>query len=297
MYKVLGADGKEYGPVSLEQLRQWRQQGRVSAQTRVRPAAAADWSPAQEVPELAALFVPATPPPLPPPLPAGKSSQQPKGLPQQGMAVASLILGILSFALCLSVVAGIPAIVCGSVARRRIRQSPRQWAGAGLALAGLTLGYLNLVVSLALGAAMLPVAAKAKARASSIACANHLKQVGLAFNVWAMEHGDDYPFNVSTNRGGSRELCAPGEDGFDGNAASHLRVLSNELGSPGILLCPTDAKKAAAPDFSRLQLTQISYRIRTGTNVNGMNPQEILAVCPIHGHSLHCDGSVQTAGP
>jgi hypothetical protein len=35
MYKIIGADGKEYGPVSTEQLRQWLTEGRVNNQTRV----------------------------------------------------------------------------------------------------------------------------------------------------------------------------------------------------------------------------------------------------------------------
>ena len=43
MYKIIGADGKEYGPVSLEQMRRWIADGRVSPQTRVQTAGAAEW--------------------------------------------------------------------------------------------------------------------------------------------------------------------------------------------------------------------------------------------------------------
>lgn len=35
-YMVTGADGKEYGPVSFDQLRQWRDDNRVGPQTQVR---------------------------------------------------------------------------------------------------------------------------------------------------------------------------------------------------------------------------------------------------------------------
>ena len=38
MYKIIGADLKEYGPVSVEQLRQWISEGRVNAQTKVQAA-------------------------------------------------------------------------------------------------------------------------------------------------------------------------------------------------------------------------------------------------------------------
>jgi len=37
-YYMQGGDGKEYGPVSAEQLRQWALEGRANAQTQVRPA-------------------------------------------------------------------------------------------------------------------------------------------------------------------------------------------------------------------------------------------------------------------
>lgn len=51
MYKIIGADGKEYGPVSAELLRDWIQQGRVSLQTQARPEGSADWKPLSSFPE------------------------------------------------------------------------------------------------------------------------------------------------------------------------------------------------------------------------------------------------------
>ena len=33
MYKIIGIDGREYGPVSAGQLRQWIVEGRANAQT------------------------------------------------------------------------------------------------------------------------------------------------------------------------------------------------------------------------------------------------------------------------
>jgi len=37
----------------------------------------------------------------------------------------------------------------------------------------------------------------------------------------------------------------------------------------------------------------LSYQLRTGTNINDNHPEEILAVDPINGIVLHCDGSVE----
>ncbi len=54
MYRIIGADGKEYGPVSAEIVRQWIAQGRANAQSRIRPEEAADWRFLSDVPEFAA---------------------------------------------------------------------------------------------------------------------------------------------------------------------------------------------------------------------------------------------------
>jgi GYF domain 2 len=59
MYKVMGADGKGYGPISLEQFSQWAAEGRVSPQTRVQPVGAPDWRSAGRM--LAAFATPPTP--------------------------------------------------------------------------------------------------------------------------------------------------------------------------------------------------------------------------------------------
>src|SRR5258706_2568484 len=53
MYKMMGADGKEYGPVSVDQLRQWIAEGRANAQTRVQSEGNAEWRAVGELPEFA----------------------------------------------------------------------------------------------------------------------------------------------------------------------------------------------------------------------------------------------------
>ncbi len=53
MYKIIGADGKEYGPITAEQVRQWVAEGRANAQTKVLPEGATEWRALGEFPELA----------------------------------------------------------------------------------------------------------------------------------------------------------------------------------------------------------------------------------------------------
>jgi len=79
MYKIIGADGKEYGPVSGEQLRMWIRDGRVNAHTRAKSEAGGDWQPLSAFPEFAEIFGITVPPPgtgayAPPPVAPGPIS-------------------------------------------------------------------------------------------------------------------------------------------------------------------------------------------------------------------------------
>ena len=88
------------------------------------------------------------------------------------------------------------------------------------------------------------------------------------------------------------ELAVPGDDNIDTNPI-HFEVLSNELNTPKILICPGDTDHTAALQFKNLQAANISYELHTGSNVSDQYPQQILVVCPIHGNVLTCDGAVQ----
>jgi len=65
MYKIIGVDQKEYGPITTEQIRQWFTQGRVNAQTMVWSDTSNNWKPFSSYAEFADL-VAAAPPPLSP---------------------------------------------------------------------------------------------------------------------------------------------------------------------------------------------------------------------------------------
>ncbi|HET7625007.1 MAG TPA: hypothetical protein VFM25_07045 [Verrucomicrobiae bacterium] len=130
--------------------------------------------------------------------------------------------------------------------------------------------------------------------AQRISCLNNLKQIGLAFRIWSGDHNNQYPFNVSTNDGGTRELSAKDSDGFAHNAAIQFQVMSGpeELGTPILLVCPHDHSKKPAATFASLKPENVTYRIHIGTNVNEDHAKEILVVCPIDGNTLYCDGTV-----
>ena len=62
MYKIIGADGKEYGPITAERLKQWIAESRANAQTKILAEGTTDWKTVADFPEfaeaLAARFAP-----------------------------------------------------------------------------------------------------------------------------------------------------------------------------------------------------------------------------------------------
>jgi hypothetical protein len=83
----------------------------------------------------------------PPPQPYGQQpygQQPPYGAPPrtEGLAVASLVLGIVGLVGCL-VVAPVLAIIFGLQAKAKISQNPSALQGAGMAQAGFVLGIIG----------------------------------------------------------------------------------------------------------------------------------------------------------
>ena len=92
-------------------------------------------------------------------------------------------------------------------------------------------------VVLALLAMYLPTLANRNTRSPRISCVNNLKQVGLAFRIWEADYKDQYPMSVSVTNGGTMELVE------SGTVWRHFQVMSNELNTPKILICPEDYER------------------------------------------------------
>jgi len=145
MYKLIGADQKEYGPVSADQLRQWLHEGRVNGQTKIQAADTTEWKTLAEFPEFAALLPKAPPPPLPSARPLPIAPLPPKS-GNSTMAVWAMILGIMSVLCCQ--ILGPVAIVLGAVALSNLKSHP-EMTGRGFAITGIVLGILSLLMVLA----------------------------------------------------------------------------------------------------------------------------------------------------
>jgi GYF domain 2 len=94
MYKIIGADQKEYGPVTADQLRHWLAEGRVNPQTQVLPEGATEWTTLGALPEFATASS-AAPPTLPSfPAPASAAAALVAG-PAIGLIVTAILGGLV----------------------------------------------------------------------------------------------------------------------------------------------------------------------------------------------------------
>jgi type II secretory pathway pseudopilin PulG len=137
--------------------------------------------------------------------------------------------------------------------------------GHGFTLVEL-LVIVGVVVLLFLMA--IPAGDKNRGKADRIKCINNMKNVGLAFRIFATDNGDLYPMSLSMNRGGSLDFTNAIE------VFRHFQAMSNELATPKILRCPNDTRTEAT-NWSSLRNQTISYFV--GLDSNGTRPQSLLS--------------------
>jgi len=243
-YTLIGGDQKQYGPVTEEQLRQWIFDGRVNPQSQAKAESDAEWRPLSAFPEFAASLAarsaasgaPTPAPSAAPPLPAKTS----------GLAVTSLVLGILGLFTC-----GITALfglILGIIAMVKAKQPGKGAAGgSGIALAGVIVSAIVvlLVPFFICTAMLLPALAAAKQKAQEINCMNNEKQLALAVHLYSNDNKDQFP-----------------------PAATWCDAIRSHVGSERVFQCP-------AGDQS--QRCHYAYNARLdGLDASKVNPNTVL---------------------
>ena len=95
-------------------------------------------------------------------------------------------------------------------------------------------------------------------------CLDNLKQIGGAARQWATTHNGVFPADFSS--------------------------LTDQLGTPQRLRCPSDRTKVLVRNWSQLRSTDISY-VYVSPNLNDTRLNVVLARCPVHGHVVLSDGT------
>ncbi len=102
-----------------------------------------------------------------------------------------------------------------------------------------------------LGAALLLVPAISllasnKSESQRIICFNNLRRIGHAFQIWANDHNDMFPWRVPSQPDGGTYQSTLG-----GNIWFQFGTISNYVDSPRVLLCPSESYAARqATDWS-----------------------------------------------
>ena len=155
MYKIIGADQKEYGPITADQVRQWMAEGRANGQTQAR-LDDGPWKPLSTFPEFAQTpgASPAAPP-LQGGLTAGMGGMggtRESALQQvSGPAIGLLVTAILGL---MGAVAGLAMNILGigfSAAGMSGNPEAERWVH----LFGGTLGILGNIVAILVGVFLL----------------------------------------------------------------------------------------------------------------------------------------------
>ena len=147
MYKIIGANGQQYGPATVEQIRKWIAEGRSKRETPVLVDGAKDWNFVGLLPEFIGLFTGGTPPritPLPPD--AAAAGQLPR---TNSFALAGMIFGILSvtlFCCCCGFPFGLLGLIFSLIGLSQTNQSPHLYEGRSMAIIGLILSITSLVL-------------------------------------------------------------------------------------------------------------------------------------------------------
>jgi hypothetical protein len=188
MYKIIGADQKEYGPVTAEQLRQWLAEGRVSAQTQVKAEGATEWTALGTLPEFAAASA-GTMPVMPGIAPASPAPSAAAAALVNGPAIGLIVVAVLGALL--QIVSIIKNLVVGSAISGNVQLPAFVKMLSGPV--GVVLGIIGILVSVVilLGAMkMKKLESYGLAMAASIIamipCFSPCCLLGLPIGIWAV---------------------------------------------------------------------------------------------------------------
>lgn len=193
-------NGQQTGPFSHQEIQAGVASGLYQTTDLVWYEGASGWMPLSQLPHILSST---------PPLPTGVVPQT------SGLAITSMVLGISSL---MCIVTGIPAIICGHIARGNIKRSYGQQTGAGFALAGIITGYLGTLI---IGVAMLagltaPMVIRQRKKADQTEAVSNARSMGFALLEFQNDYGG-FP-DASTARLLADRTSTPEISGSSSNA-------------------------------------------------------------------------------
>ncbi len=149
-----GQGGQQEGPIDDATMRSRIAEGLVGSGDLVWREGMPEWLLLGQVSELSAVSAPQASPYATPstnPYPAQPAVAYVAAPPTSGLAIASLVCGILAIlSICfhIGIIFGIPAVICGHLAMKSFKNPQLAMGGKGMAIAGLICGYIGSLISL-----------------------------------------------------------------------------------------------------------------------------------------------------
>lgn len=113
-----------------------------------------------------------------------------------GLAIASMIMGLLCITCVLWPLMVLPAIICGIVALIKISKNKPQLKGAGLAITGIAIPLVILIllpILLMLLGILMPALSKTKMIAQRVVCSTNMQGLSTAMIVYMNDYDEQYP--------------------------------------------------------------------------------------------------------
>lgn len=150
-----GREDQQYGPIDDASIKARIATGEVSPHDLVWKEGMEKWLPLSQVSELSGGLSTVSDSPYATAASSLVAGVSPAALPMppptSGLAIASLVCGILAILVscnAVGIVFGIPAVICGHLAMKRLKDPLNPQGGQGMALAGLICGYIGSVITI-----------------------------------------------------------------------------------------------------------------------------------------------------
>ncbi|WP_051946901.1 DUF4190 domain-containing protein [Verrucomicrobium sp. BvORR106] len=191
-------NGEQLGQFTAEEIRHGLFDGKFQPTDLAWKDGQADWQP------LSALFGQITPPsrvksPPATQVPLSSTVAPDYHSPTNGMAIAALVMGIVSiFTFGLCGIGSIVTIILGHMALTRVRQSGGSLGGKGMAVAGLVMGYASIALAIIgiLASLALPTFTRIQERGNVTKSISNVRQLNTACRIYASDHNGKLPSDL-----------------------------------------------------------------------------------------------------
>jgi type II secretory pathway pseudopilin PulG len=177
---------------------------------------------------------------------------------KQGLAIASLTMGIVGLLFCfLGILGSIPGLICGIMAVKKVNRNPMEYGGKGMAIAGIVMNGLMLLTIPVIAAIAIPNLFAARKAANEASVIQSLQSLGAAQATYQSTNGRGSQFGTleEMEQAGLVKAGSSQQNGY-----KFKLVVSN---------CPLTSgpgSKSCVPRFTILA-TPLSY----GTTGSGKN--------------------------